>query len=249
MASTHDALTDFERTTATFDGDTKTVFRKGTGPAVIVMAEMPGITPAVATFARTVVDAGFSAVLPNLFGEPGAPPKIGRILTTITKACISKEFSAFARNQSSDAVRWLRALAAEEHARCCGRGVGAVGMCFTGALSMVVEPAVVAPVLSQPSLPFALSKGHRASIDITPADFATVKQRLIDEDMCVLGYRYSGDSLVPSERFAMLERELGDRFKGTVFTSTSKRDHSVLTEQLQQSAVDEVLAFFSERLR
>ena len=75
-----------------------------------------------------------------------------------------------------------------------------------------------------------------------------MKQRMEDEDLCLLGFRFSGDPLVPAARFERLQAELGDRFIGTTFPSATKRDHSVLTEQLQQQALDDVLAFFRDRL-
>ena len=69
-----DPLSDFEKTTFTHDGKTRTIYRQGEGPAVLVIAEMPGITPKVADFARKVVGIGCSAVMPHLFGEPGRDP-------------------------------------------------------------------------------------------------------------------------------------------------------------------------------
>ncbi|MEA3056065.1 MAG: hypothetical protein QOD30_1497, partial [Actinomycetota bacterium] len=174
-----DALGDFETTTFTHEAKTRTVFRKGSGPAVIVMSEVPGITPNVAGFARRVADIGCTAVMPHLFGVPGRDPnpaaRGGRMGTlaygfsTMVPICISREFTVFATGKSSPAITWLRALAASEHERCGGPGVGAVGMCFTGgfALAMSVDERMLAPVLSQPSLPFSLTKKHKASIDIS----------------------------------------------------------------------------------
>jgi dienelactone hydrolase len=238
----------------TFEHTTKTVHRKGSGPAVIVMSEIPGITPAVIRFAESVSAAGCTVVMPHLFGEDGHEPTPGRIAKVSAKVCISKEFSMFARGQSSPVVTWLRKLAAFEHTRCGGPGVGAVGMCMTGgfALAMLVEPSVIAPVLSQPSLPVAigpLRKTRAAGIDISGTDLATVKQRLADDaDLCVLAYRFSEDPLVPEARFRFLQGELGDRFRATTFPSATRQDHSVLTEALQQQALNEVLAFFDSRL-
>ncbi len=53
------------------NGKSKTVLRTGSGPAVIVMSEIPGITPRVAEFGRKVSGIGCTAVLPSLFGVPG----------------------------------------------------------------------------------------------------------------------------------------------------------------------------------
>src|SRR5262245_15930531 len=171
-----DPLDDFERRSLTFLGRTKDVFVAGEGPAVIVMSEMPGIYPLVARFARRVRDAGFTVWMPNLFGDPGRPLSTPYMVGSIVRACISREFRAFAANASSPVTDWLRALAADVHPRCGGRGVGAIGMCFTGnfALSLMLEPAVLAPVLSQPSLPL----GHRGGMHIAPEELARVKARM-----------------------------------------------------------------------
>jgi hypothetical protein len=164
----HD-LAGFARGPFTHEAVTHEVLRLGSGPAVIVMAEMPGITPKVLEFAERVAGIGCTAVLPVLFGTPGRDPNPGVRSTlvavaygvsTILRACVSREFVVWATGTTSPVVTWLRALAAHEHERCSGPGVGAVGMCFTGgyALAMAVDDCLVAPVLSQPSLPFGVRR-------------------------------------------------------------------------------------------
>src|SRR4051812_2546795 len=151
-----DPLEDFTRRDITLDLVSRVVYVAGSGPAVIVMTEMPGISPQVARFARWVRDAGFTVYMPSLFGRDGAVPQAEEGLAVLKQACVSAEFRAFAGQGSSPVTRWLRALAALAHGECGGRGVGAIGMCFTGnfALTMMLEPAMLAPVLCQPSLPF-----------------------------------------------------------------------------------------------
>jgi dienelactone hydrolase len=209
-----DDLAGFERVERTYDRKTRTVFRTGTGPAVIVIAEIPGITPKVAEFARRVAAIGCTAVVPHLFGQPGREDSTAAVARTFGFGCVSREFSTFATGRTSPVVRWLRALAADEHGRCGGPGVGAVGMCFTGgfALAMAVDDRMLAPVLSQPSLPFPLSARHKRSIDCSPSDLAIVKQRCAAEGLQVLGLRFKGDKLSPGDRFDFLRQELGDAF-------------------------------------
>ena len=257
---TPDPLDDFERHDLAFHGKTKTVFVSGNGPAVIVMSEMPGIYPLVARFARRVRDAGFTVWMPHLFGEPGRPLSRWYTFASVARACISREFRAFAADASSPIVDWLRALAAHAFPRCGGRGVGAIGMCFTGnfALSLMLEPAVRAPVLSQPSLPL----GRRAGMHIAPDELARVKGRMEREDLTVLAYRFAGDAFCRAERFAAYEAALGDRFVGRVLPDSAanpaaamKNPHSVVTAHLidrdgepTRQALDEILAFFRDRL-
>ena len=122
---------------------TREVFRRGQGPAVIVIHEMPGLHPLVVRFADHVVAAGMTAFMPSLFGTPGRPVTIPYALGEMFKGiCIAREFNVWSTQRSSPIVDWLRALARAAHASCGGKGVGAVGMCFTGgfALAMMTEP-------------------------------------------------------------------------------------------------------------
>ena len=255
-----DPLDDFERRQVTLQGKSKLVFVAGTGPAVIVMTEMPGISPHVARFARWIRSAGFTVWMPSLFGHPGRPISTGYIISSIVQGCISAEFRAFAANASSPVTQWLRALAAHAHPLGGGKGVGAIGMCFTGnfALSMMLEPAMLAPVLSQPSLPLAKAGG----MHIAPEELAAVKDRLAREDLTVRAYRFAGDSFCRAARFAAYQEALGDRFEARVLPDSAanpdapmKNPHSVVTlhlidEQNQptRQAVEEIIGFFRMRL-
>ena len=144
------SLTGFTERSFTHDGKTRPVYWRGSGPGVVIMHEIPGITPQVARFAEWVADAGFSAVMPQMFGVPGKPISTGYIVKEIARACISREFSVLAAHQSSPITDWLRALCRSVHTELGGRGVGAIGMCLTGnfALSLMMEPCLMAPVLS-----------------------------------------------------------------------------------------------------
>ncbi|WP_329388395.1 dienelactone hydrolase family protein [Streptomyces sp. NBC_01351] len=267
----HD-LSGYERGSFTHEGTSRGILRRGTGPAVIVMAEVPGITPKVLEFADRVAAIGCTAVLPVLFGEPGLDPRPeahGRLGTaryaasTMLKVCVSREFTVLATGRSSRVVAWLRALAAHEHERCGGPGVGAVGMCLTGgfALAMATDPRLVAPVLSQPSLPLAVSAGRSRTIDISPAELAVVRGRCEREGLQVMGLRFKGDRFVPGERFAFLRRELGEAFVAVELEDGAANPegllppHSVLTEHLidapgepTRAALDQVLGLFRTRL-
>ena len=258
------ALDGYETTTFTHDGKTRDVFRRGSGPAVIVMAEIPGITPDVVKFADRVVDIGCTAVLPHLFGEPGRPLSGVYGLQSMTFGCVSREFATWATGRTSPVIAWLRALAAREHEVCGGPGVGAVGMCFTGgfALAMAVDDRMIAPVLSQPSLPFAITKRQKRDVGLSDADLATVKHRCTADGLCVLGLRFTHDRFVPVERFARLSEELGDAFIGVEIDSSKGNAwghpsdaHSVLTQHLvdeegqpTRDALDQVLELFRSRL-
>jgi dienelactone hydrolase len=233
----------------TADGRTRDVYRRGTGPGVIVIHEIPGITPTVAAFANDVVDAGFTVVMPSLVGTPGKPLSGGYTLQSVVKVCVAREFSTWALQQTSPVIVWLRALAADLHRSAGGPGVGAVGMCFSGgfALGMMVDAVIVAPVLSQPSLPFAIGAKRGVDLNLSPSDAERVAQRAANG--CeVLGLRYDHDQLVGS-RFDSLRALLGDAFIAVELPSTSKRDHSVLTEQRDEASVQRVIDFLRAKLQ
>lgn len=249
----------------TWDGKTRDVYRKGTGPAVLVLAELPGITPKVLEFADRVVELGCTAVLPHLFGVPGAAPSPTIYARAVVPVCISKEFSAWATGKTSPVVEWCKALARQEHERCGGPGVGVVGMCFTGnfALAMLPDPSVVAPVMSQPSLPLGLSKKAKEGLYLSDDDLADVQARMRAEpELCVLGMRFSHDKLVPRERFAKLHEVLGDRFVAVEIDSSPGNPHgnpgnahSVLAEHFvdapghpTRDALDQVLDLLRTKL-
>jgi dienelactone hydrolase len=240
------------------------VYRKGAGPGVVVISEVPGITPEVADFARVVVDAGFTVAMPDLFGTAGRPGSVPYMLRTMAWACVSREFTLLARGKPSPVTVWLRALGRDLHDRCGGPGIGAVGMCLTGgfALAMMVEPALLAPVLSQPSLPVGVTPAHARDLGISDADLATVRHRCEAEDLCVLGLRFRGDRMSPGARFERLREELGDHFVGIELAPEDANPanrplppHSVLTNDLidepgqpTRAARDRVLQLFRDTL-
>lgn len=237
------------------------VWRKGSGPAVIVMHEMPNLHPQVLRFADRVAAQGMTVYCPSLFGEDGRIPTrsytMGQMLWSI---CVRREFNVWANGRSSPIVDWLRALARKAHADCGGRGVGAVGMCFTGgfALAMMTEPSVVAPVLSQPSLP--LGRKGAGTIDASPAEIACAKKRLVEEDLTMMALRFPSDAFVPDERFAMLRQTFGDRCVTVELADADANPaapiapHSVLTWHLvdepgsaTRQVEQDVIAFFKQR--
>ncbi len=230
------------------DGVTHETFRKGHGPVVILVHEIPGITPAVEKFANEVVEAGFTVAMPLLVGTTDKTPSGRYLAASMSKVCISREFTTMALNKTSPIISWLRALAKYLHAEIGGKGVGAIGMCFSGgfALGMMVDDIMLAPVLSQPSLPFAFGAKRSADLNLSPQDATRVAQRA-SEGCQVLGLRFTGDKLVGT-RFAELHKLLGDAFIAVEFESTAKSDHAVLTEQRQELGVQRVIEFLKLKL-
>jgi len=262
-----DPLDDFAARDIALEGVTKRVYVAGSGPAVIVMHEMPGLSPYVARFARWVRDAGFTVYMPSLFGRDGAVPGAQEGAAVFQKVCVSAEFRAMAANKTSPVTSWLRALARLAHEERGGPGVGAIGMCFSGnfALTMMLEQSTLAPVLCQPALPL----NDPAALEIAPQDMAAVRERLERDDLTVLAYRFKGDSFCTAQRFAAYSDALGPRFVARVLPDSAANPdvapfyakfvntpHCVVTAHLIDeagqptlAARDEIIAFFGQRLR
>lgn len=261
-----DPLSAYTQFDFTFGLWNRKVFRRGTGSGIIVIHEVPGIHPLVVRFADRLVEAGHTVFLPSLMGEPGRAVTRGYALREILKSiCVRREFAFWATDRSSPIVDWLRALARKAHGECGGPGVGAVGMCFSGgfALAMVTEPAVIAPVLSQPSLPAPISAKRRPSMGLSPAELECARQRFEKEDLSMIGLRFIGDSAVPDERFAAYRAAFGKRFEAIEINAADARPtpgvkpHSVLTVHLRDDdpsgptkrAEQRVIEFFGQRLQ
>lgn len=263
--SYEEALKDYTRFEYEAEGFARAVYRRGQGPGVIIIHEVPGIHPLVLRFAERVVQAGMTVFLPSLFGEPGRPATLPYVAKEMFKTvCIRREFTAWATDRSSPIIDWLRALARKVHGECGGRGVGAIGMCLTGsfALAMVTEPAVIAPVLSQPSLPIAMGAARTASLGLSAAELACVQRRCTDEGLSLLGLRFFGDPLVPDARFAAYKKALGKHLElieidaKDGLPALNMPPHSVLTYSLCDDAPEgptrraerRVIEFFKERV-
>jgi len=257
-------ISDFGRRNISLLGKTKPVLVTGTsGPAVIVIHEIYGFTPTLARFCRWVREAGFRVYAPVLFGKPDASNRETPSLARIASLCISREFTILSTNRSSPVTDWLRALAQLAHQECGGVGIGAIGMCVTGgfALSMALDPVVLAPVLAQPGVP-ALNS---AALDIAPVDLERLRERT-RQGLQLRGYRFEGDTICPASRFANLRSAFGPAFIGTELPDSAgnpsgmkargKPPHSVFTGDLIDAAgeptrvaADEVIAFFRRTLQ
>lgn len=129
---------------------------------------------------------------------------------------------------------------------------------------MMLEPAMLAPVLAQPSLPL----DDPAGLEIAPDKLRAVSERLDRDDLKVLAYRFTGDRFCTAQRFAAYAEALGNRFVARVlpdsaanpdvppfFAEHVRCPHSVVTAHLIDeagqptiAARDEILAFFARRL-
>lgn len=257
-------LTGWQSTPFTGAGISHDVYEKGAGPGVVLVPELPGISPEVLGLGEHLVEQGFTVAIPSLFGTPGRAISGGYIAREVARVCVSAEFRAFATGARRPVADHLRALARDLASRTPGPGVGVIGMCFTGgfALAAAVDEVVLAPVLSQPSVPFPISATRRRDPGVSEDEFATVAARTTDSGLCLLGLRFSQDRACPPDRFATLRARLGDAFE--IIELDSSKDnaggfgtaaHSVLTGEVRErpghpafAARERVVEFLRERL-
>ncbi len=257
-------LTGWVRTPFTGGGLTHDCYEKGSGPGVVLIPEVPGLTPEVLGLAQHLVDEGFTVVVPSPFGIPGRAMTVGYAVSTISRLCVSAEFRAFAINAHRPITDFIRAVAADLAARAPGKGVGVIGMCFTGgfALAAAVDDTVLASVVSQPGVPFPISRARRMDATVSPEEFDRIAERASAGEVCALGLRFSEDSGSPRARFDSIRKRLGDAFEIIELDSSpgnpggfSKRAHSVLTSEVREvpghpalAARERAVAFLRERL-
>lgn len=186
------------------------VYKKGNGAAVILIHELPGMIPECVDLARRLAE-NFTVYMPLLFGEPNQHFSVAKMLQHTAQICISKEFYCFAQNKSSPITNWLKALSRHAKQECGGNGVGVIGMCLTGGfvLSLMADDSVIAPVASQPSLPFGITSAHKAALGISPEELEVAKQRA-NNGVPLLALRFSEDKISPPEKFKTLRKEFGE---------------------------------------
>ncbi len=245
-------------------GFTHDVYRKGSGPGVVLIPEMPGIHPGVLALGNHLVDNGFTVVIPSLYGTPGAPAVRPGMVPVLLRGCVAKEFAALATNRERPVANYLRALARDLNAKTPGKGVGVIGQCFSGgfALAAAVDDSVLAPVLSQPSVPLALTPKQKRDPGLSEREMKVIEKRAAEDGLCALGLRFSGDPMAPGERFTTLKARLGDAFEVIEIDSSpgnaggfGRTAHSVLTLEVREvdgqpayEARKRVVEFLKERL-
>lgn len=257
-------LAGWVRSPFTAGGVTHDCYEKGAGPGVVLIPEVPGMTPEVLGLADHLVDSGFTVVVPSPFGEPGRAMGVGYALGVVARLCVSSEFRAFATDVRRPIADYIRAVAADLAGRTPGGRVGVIGMCFTGsfALAAAVEGSVVAAVLSQPGVPLPIGRAQKVNPGVSAAEFDTIGARADRGEVCAIGLRFSEDAGVPRARFDTITKRLGDAFEVIELDSSpgnaagfSRRAHSVLTGEVRETpghpalaARDRVVAFLAERL-
>ena len=134
-------------------GYTHDVYRRSPespGPGVVLIPEMPGLTPEVLGLGNHLVDNGFTVASPSLYGTPGAEAQRPGMVPVMVRGCVAKEFAAFATNKKRPVTYFLRALARDLNEKTPGRGVGVIGQCWCGTTSEDKKPHIfISPMLDE----------------------------------------------------------------------------------------------------
>jgi dienelactone hydrolase len=219
---------------------TRDVYRAPvTGPAVILIHEAGGLAPSTMRIADRLAAAKLTPVLPVLIDKPRRKSSKVQLARNLYGLCIARELGAFARNQSTPIVDWLRALARNERERAGGPGVGVIGMCFSGgyAIAIVSEPCVAAAVAGEPALPWALP-GRRTALPMSAAEWAVVAGRA-EEGFCVRALRYQRDFKSPGVRMQFIE-EMLPNVSVVELPTRNPNKHSVLADATRADANSEL---------
>lgn len=248
----HVALSAYEKSdfSAPVEGGhtvTHDVYARGQGPAIVLMQELPGIGPETLRFADHLVDAGYSVVLPHLFGPLERISLIGNVVRVF---CMRRELYLFAADRTSPIVDWLRVLCRSVRDTRSPQGVGVIGMCLTGnfAISLMADDSVRASVAAQPSMPIA----KQSALHMSEADVAAVKQRL-DETEPMLSFRFEGDTICQAAKFDSIGKSFNsDGTERIRLTTLPGKGHSVFTLHFvdedghpTREALDDVIAYFA----
>lgn len=236
------------------------------GKPVILLHEIPSITPEVMYLARVIAASGFRVYLPSFMGRPGRNPGIWDQTGALWKLCVNEAIGGLRRGEHTrPAAVGLRALAREISDDHGGAGVGIVGLCMTGgfALATATEPVIRASVACEPSLPISLPLTAQDGIDISPDDQKILAARMASGDLAAMLYRFQGDKISPCKRLGRCGELFGAGFASRCLPDAAADParkgfpphHCVVTNHLVEAqgsltlaARDEILAFLKWRL-
>jgi dienelactone hydrolase len=220
------------------------VWSIGSGPAVLLMHEINGLSPADIACGEAIAAAGpFRVYMPLLFGRPGREQKF----TGLFRSCASRGFDCTRGITHPPVLDALLPLS-ERIAAESGGPIGAIGMCLTGAfpLALLRNPRVVAPVLAQPSLPFPEHEKRRG-IGLSVDDIVLAVRR----DIPILGLRYKQDSICTPIQFEHLSAWFGNRFEKLEIDhppAPGHRAHSTLAYARDNAAFSRTIEFLRTAL-
>jgi dienelactone hydrolase len=229
------------------DGFERTMLRTGprTGAPILLLHELPGMTPEDMDLARHLGTDGFSVYLPLLFGAVGQH----NARAGYRQSCQHDEFVCHARSTRSPILDYLGRIT-DKILEDAGPAhpLGIIGMCLTGILPLaLLRPRVEAAVLCQPTVPFTtLALGRpigrqKKDLGLGPDDL----QHARGSHVPMLLTHYLSDHLCPPDRVQVIE----DTFSRRVATiGVAGKGHSTLATDCSPPAYADTVRYLRVRL-
>ena len=214
------------------------VYVSGKGPNVILLPESPGAHEGVFELGRELAKTGLCIHIMILFGDVNTPYSKIKAAKFVTKACLSKEFTMLSRHRRSPMSERVRAYGRKLYSD-RKEPLGIVGMCITGnfALACLAEPWMLAPVLSQPSLPIAIGSNRAKSLNTPESDLHAGATR---KELELMGLRFTHDVMCPKLRFDSLNKRFNERFISIEIDSSPKNPYQIPTTAHSVLTVDRI---------
>jgi len=209
------------------------VYHIGSGPPLLLMHELPGLSEDTFQLAKTY-SKHFTVYLPLLTGKVG-DKKLGKLslgLQSLRILCLNREIHLLKAKSSSPITLWLRDLCNHIRSQSDYNGVGVLGMCLTGnfAMTLMADDAVLGAVSAQPSLP---ARPHSA-LHMSDSDIKNTSNRLDDLGHYMHAYRFKSDVICKAEKFSAIDKTFNTaerervRIKQLEVTAEDENLHSVL---------------------
>lgn len=232
------------------DGGEMTYLRTGSGPGILLLHELPGMTPQFLDLAAHLAESGFTVYAPVLFGQ--IDQRLSK--SEENKVCFRRDINCFSKTAASPVVHDLSRLVEQIHADTDGP-VGVIGMCLTGNLPIVLaaDRTVRAIVLSQPAMPFVLPlPGYSSAIGVSREDVEAAKR---NTNLLIIAQRFAHDCISPQDRMDNLKRTFGDQIETHVLADPVVGAHAILTDNMDynegtetRAEYDRIVAVFRQKL-
>jgi dienelactone hydrolase len=220
----------------------RTVLRTGppSGPAVVLLHELPGLSPADMGLARCLAKEGFSVYLPLLFGTRGQD----NWLLGYFQSCGRSTFECSKLSTNSPILGWVRTVCRRVADQAHGP-IAVIGMCLTGAfpLACLADPRVRGAILCQPTIPFSLAgtpdDEQKFDLGVDPRDLDVA----VRSGVPILAMRYTADTKCPPQRMMILRWAFRD--KVAVIELGGEGRHSTLAGNFDEGAFADVVSYLT----
>lgn len=187
------------------------IYRFGKGPQpVILLHELPGLTPGALDLARDLSGRGCTVYVPLLFGKPGQHSGVKGLL----QVCASPDWDLRSAEDAGKIREKLIRLTNRVTSGHKGRKAIIIGNCLTGSIPLELAvkcESIGAVVLCQPALPLKklLGKSNPAAFGLPPEILNQLAARIKrDPALKVISVNFLEDDFAPVLRTAMIQHRI-----------------------------------------